>query len=71
MPRSKMTLGEVIVSSEARTLLSGEEICQALAKHQPKNGVSTFSSKSGYEVVVVTKDERTRVMVSRSSMSHL
>lgn len=65
MPRSKNTLGEVILTPEARTQLSGDEICQALARHQPQNGVSTFRSEGGREILVVTEDERTRVMLPK------
>lgn len=61
MPRSKPKLTEVIVTQEARMLLSGEEICQALSKHLPQKGVSTFRSERGHEVLVVTEDQLTTV----------
>lgn len=64
MSRSKSKLVEVILTREVRTQLSGDEICQALAKHSPKKGVSTFRSERGQEILVVTKDARTRVMLS-------
>lgn len=65
MPRSKMPLGEVILSSEARAFLSGEEICQALAYHRAGKKLSTFRSESGQEIVVVTEDSMTRVMLRK------
>jgi hypothetical protein len=64
MPRSKTKLGEVILPHEVRTQLSGEAICQALARHSPKNGVSTFRSEGSQEILVVTEDAWTRVMLS-------
>lgn len=64
MPRSKTKLGEVILTREVRTQLNGDEICQALARHSPKKGVSTFRSEGGQEILVVTEDARTRVMLS-------
>ena len=65
MPRSKNKLGEVILTPEARAQLSGDEICNALARHRPKDGVSTFRSEGGLEILVVTEDERTRVMLPK------
>jgi hypothetical protein len=63
MPRSKPKLGGIILTHEARTRLSGEEICQALAHHQAGKKLSTFRSESGHEIVVVTDDSMTRVML--------
>lgn len=63
MSQSKQRLGEVILSTEVRTLLTGEEICQALKNHRPKKGATTFHSKRGYEVLVVTEDAMTRVLL--------
>lgn len=54
---------EVIITRSARERLTSEEICQALSRHRPKKGVSTFRSESGHAILVVTEDARTRVML--------
>ncbi len=62
MSRIKKRLREVILSREVRMRLSGEEICQALAEHSLKKGISTFRSEAGQEILIVTEDAMTRVM---------
>lgn len=65
MSRSKSQIDGIILTHEVRTLLSGEEICRALARHHPKKRLSTFRTEKGQSIVVVTEDSITRVMLQK------
>lgn len=62
MPRSN-SVREVLITRDVRERLSGEEICHALADHQPEKYFS-FHSHRNERITVVTDDEGiTRVLV--------
>lgn len=60
--RRSNTIREVVVTREAHEQLTSDEICEALTHHEPEKLFTVHSSEK-VEIVIVTEDGLTQVMV--------